>query len=98
MSGQFASGDQKPSFVALFILYLIWWLTFIPLAFHSYGKLESDDIAIGGIEVEGSNSKVKLSRAHKAHNRARDGVLLLTVAILISFAGMGDEATTTVLR
>lgn len=104
MSGHFAPGDQKPSFVAVFILYLIWWLTFIPLAFYSYGRVEPDEIAdstIGStnvIGIEGAESKVKLSRAHKAYNRARDGVLLLTIAVLISFAGMGDEATTTVLR
>jgi len=88
--GSFAPGDLKASWVALFILFLIWWLAMLPRFYYSF--LKPTDI-----EAEDAGQMAKVSRAHKAYNRARDGVLLLLTAIAISFAGAGDVGATNAL-
>ena len=99
--GHFAPGDLKASWVAIFILFILWWLTVIPKFFQSYFSKEPSS---AGKEGDGSASAAddtappsKLSRAHKAYNRARDGVLWLLTAVTISFAGQGNEAATNAL-
>lgn len=87
--GSFAPGDLKASWIAIFILFLIWWLTMLPRFYYSYLKTRED--------AEDTGQAAKVSRAHKAYNRARDGVLLLLTAIAISFAGAGDVGATNAL-
>ncbi len=88
--GSFAPGDLKASWVAIFILFLIWWLAMLPRFYYSFLKVREED-------AEDSGMAAKVSRAHKAYNRARDGVLLLLTAIMISFAGAGDVGATNAL-
>jgi ABC-type multidrug transport system fused ATPase/permease subunit len=89
--GHFAPGDQKAAWVAIFILFLLWWFAMIPRFFYSFLKKRDD---AGGEDTE---QAAKVSRAHKAYNRARDGVLLLLVAVTISFAGAANTAATNAL-
>lgn len=88
--GHFAPGDLKASWIAIFILFLFWWLAMLPRFYYSFLK-PSD------VDMEDSGQQAKVSRAHKAYNRARDGVLLLLTAIAISFAGAGDVGATNAL-
>ena len=87
--GSFAPGDLKASWVAIFVLFLLWWLAMLPRFYYSYLKVRDD--------AEDSGEAAKVSRAHKAYSRARDGVLLLLTAVLISFAGAGDVGATNAL-
>lgn len=87
--GNFAPGDLHASWVAVWILFLLWWLTMLPRFYYSYLKPRED--------AEDTGQAAKISRAHKAYNRARDGVLLLLTAVTISFAGAGNEAATNAL-
>lgn len=86
----FAPGDLKASWVTVFILFLIWWLAMLPRFYYSF--LKPTDI-----EAEDAGQLAKISRAHKAYNRARDGVLLLLTSIVIAFAGAADVAATNAL-
>ena len=87
--GHFAPGDQKAAWVAIFILFLLWWLAMLPRFFYSFLKKRDD--------AEDTEQAAKISRAHKAYNRARDGVLLLLTPVAISFAGAGNTAATNAL-
>jgi len=87
--GNFAPGDLKASWIAIFILFLIWWLAMLPRFYYSFLKVRED--------AEDTGQAAKVSRAHKAYNRARDGVLLLLTATAISFAGAGDVGATNAL-
>jgi len=40
--GNFAEGDMKASWVAIFVLFLLWWLTYIPKLFTSRFKTDED--------------------------------------------------------
>ena len=81
----FAPGDQKASFIAIFVLFLLWWLSYLPRLFS--GRYKTDE-----------NGEIRLSRLQRTNELARDGTLLLTVAILISFAGYSSVGATTTLR
>lgn len=61
----------------------------LPRFYYSFLKKREGD--------EDMEETAKVSRAHKAYNRARDGVLLLLVAVTISFAGVGNTAATNAL-
>jgi hypothetical protein len=87
--GHYAPGDMKASWVAIFILLIIWWLAMLPRFYYSYLKVRDD--------AEDSGQAAKVSRAHKAYNRARDGVVLLLTAVVISFAGAANVAATNAL-
>lgn len=83
--GNFAVGDFKASWVAIFVLLIIWTLTLIPRFYYSMIKNKEDDL-------------VKMSRAYNAYDTARDGVLLLTLSTVISFAGRAAEGATNALH
>lgn len=68
----FSDGDQEGSFVAIFVLLIIWWFTFIPKTFQSYGKTDE----------EGEN--VRVSR----HNRQCDLSPFLISAMIIANKGL----------
>lgn len=87
--GSWAKGDLHAAWVAIFILFLLWWLAMLPRFYYSFLK-ERDD-------AEDTGQAAKVTRAHKAYNRARDGVLLLLTAVAISFAGAGDTGATNAL-
>lgn len=72
----FAPGDVKASWVALYTLSLIWFLTFIPKFF--VGVLHRKD---------GDPDNVAQTRSHRAFSIARDGVLLLLLSTALAFAG-----------
>lgn len=82
----FAPGDQKASFVAIFILFLLWWLSYIPKMFSKRFKTDED----GG--------EVRLSRLQRTNELARDGTLLLLVSTLTSFAGYSSVGATSTFR
>lgn len=81
----FAPGDQKASFVAIFVLFLLWWLSYIPKLFASRYKTDE-------------NGEIRMSRLVRTNELARDGTLLLTIAVLISFAGYSSVGATSALR
>lgn len=81
----FAPGDMKASWVAIFVLFLLWWLTYLPKMFSQRFKTDDD-------------GDVRLSRLQRTNELARDGTLLLTIAVLISFAGYSSEGATNALR
>lgn len=82
----FAPGDQKASFVALFVLFLLWWLSYIPKLFASRYKTTDED------------GEIRTSRLVRTNELARDGTLLLTIPILIAFAGFSSVGATTTFR
>lgn len=81
----FAPGDQKASFVAIFVLFLLWWLSYIPKLFAQRYKTDE-------------NGEIRTSRLVRTNELARDGTLLLTIAVLISFAGYSSVGATSALR
>lgn len=84
--GDWGLGDLHAAFVALFILLLTWFATFIP-------KLFSTSMTVTG----GDEDRPKRSRSHHAYSMARDAVLLLTSSLLIAFAGKANQAATNAL-
>jgi hypothetical protein len=84
MGEGFAPGDQKASFVAIFVLFLLWWLSYLPRLFSSRYKTDE-------------NGEVRISRLQRTNDLARDGTLLLTIAVLIAFAGYSNVAATNTL-
>ena len=77
----FAPGDFKASWIALYTLSLIWFLTFIPKFF--VGLLHRKD---------GDPDNLAQTRSHRAFSIARDGVLLLLVSTAIAFAGRATSS------
>lgn len=83
----FAPGDFKASWIALYTLFLIWFLTFIPKFF--VGFLHRKD---------GDPDNLAQTRSHRAFSIARDGVLLLLVSTALAFAGKATSDTINTLN
>ena len=81
----FSPGDQKASFVAIFVLFLLWWFTYLPKLFSS--RFKTDE-----------NGEIRISRLQRTNELARDGTVLLTISVLIAFAGFSSVGATTTLR
>ena len=76
---------MKASWVAIFVLFLLWWLSYLPKLFTSRFKTDED-------------GEIRLSRIQRTNELARDGTILLTIAVLISFAGRSSVGATDALR
>lgn len=85
--GHFAPGDQKGSWVAVFILLIVWWMTMVPKLWTGFLKRQNGD-----------PDDVKVTRAHRAYAIARDGFLLLLASTALAFAGKSNVATTSTLN
>ena len=53
--GSFSEGDLKGSWVALFVLFIIWWITYLPRMFYSFATTEDD------------SNKVKVGFVNSSH-------------------------------
>lgn len=82
--GHFGPGDQKSSWIAVFILVIYWLFTVIPRFYYSAIKQRDDGTA-------------KVSRAYNAYDTARDGVLLLAASTALAFAAKSNVAATDTL-
>jgi hypothetical protein len=79
-------GDMHAAFVALFILLIAWFLTFLP-------KLTRSSLTTHGTD----ESPPTRTKSHHAFSIARDAVLLLTTSLLISYGGKANQAATNAL-
>ena len=101
--------DLKGSWVAVFLLFLFWWLAHIPPLFH---KSEHAEAAGGkGVDEEASPPTSPLppvdgeytnypqhhSRSKRVAKHFRDGLLFLLTAIAITFAASGPPGATNTL-
>lgn len=76
--------DIKASWVAVFLLLLFWWLSYVPLMFAS-GSKKSEDSYGTPVEVEDEQKR----RFQRIAHHFRDGLTFLLAATVIDFAAAG---------
>lgn len=91
----FAKGAQGAAWSAVFALFCIYWLSFIPRLWIGAFKrdVENDNIKVIQIICLFSQE----SKAYRTNSKGRDGLLLLTVGVTISFAAKATHAAVTAL-
>ena len=101
MSGPWSSYDIKASWVAVFILFLLWWLSMLPGIFfgdHDAGttgdKVDEEGGGAGGgmDHTEGGNRRWKRMARHY-----REGVLWLLTSVALAFAAAAPPGATNAL-
>lgn len=86
--------DVKASWVAVFLLLLLWWLTYIPLALFPRRKERTED----GILISGdADEDTRNGRLRRLHRHFRDGLLFLLTSTALDTVANGPYGATNAL-
>lgn len=86
--------DVKASWVAVFLLLILWWLSYIPFMFISDKSSKTEDGAVIQPIEDGTERE---SRFRRIARHFRDGTLFLLAAISIDTIAAGPPGATNAL-
>ncbi|PJF19545.1 hypothetical protein PSACC_00636 [Paramicrosporidium saccamoebae] len=90
-SGDWSPYDVKASWVAVFVMFIFWWLSYLPLLFTSNDRKPEDGVIMTPIE-DGREGRFRRISKH-----FRDGTLILVAATSISAIAAGPYGATNAL-
>lgn len=89
--------DMKSSWVAVFLLLILWWLSLIPsMLSESAGEGEGDGKVEDGATVQPSEHGYS-NRSRKVARHFRDGLLFLLTSVGIAWIASAPEGATNAL-
>lgn len=95
MGGAWRAYDAKASWVAVFLLLILWWLSHVPRMFTRRTKLEEGE---SPTTVSGHSEEDEMQRKFKmVYGHFRDGTMYLLAAVAIDTIAAGPYGATNAL-